>query len=271
MIRQLEASGARVTAYEDEYSRRIRVDEYSGTPHDVLGLILDSTRPWTEKLIIKSKPHDVRFFTQNGFAEEATIVGYFSGITMHFLAKYLLASRGQSSKAKTEDDIIRTLLANPPYAESSPLVQVEFAGPSDAEELARLYGALFKVYPTPVSDADHIRLTMKDGTVYVVVRDNGRILSAASAEINQKHHNAELTDCATAAGYEGKGLMRALLLELEKSLRAKGITCLYTIARSESFGMNKVFHQLGYTYGGRMTKNCMIFSGLEDMNVWWKV
>jgi putative beta-lysine N-acetyltransferase len=270
MIRQLEKSGAHVTMYEDEYSRRMRVDDYSGTPHDVLGLSLDSIRPWTEKLIIKSKPHDVRFFMQNGFTEEATVVGYFSGVTMHFMTKYLLASRGQSNKTKMEDDIIRTLLANPPYSESSPRVEVEFAEPSDAGELAGLYSASFKVYPTPVNDPEHIRKTMKDGTVYVVVRHNGKIISAASAEINEKYHNAELTDCATATGYEGKGLMRALLLELEQSLRANEITCLYTIARSESFGMNKAFHQLGYTYGGRMTKNCMIFSGMEDMNVWWK-
>lgn len=270
MIRKVQSESATVMLYEDEYSRRNRVDEYSGTPHDVLRLILDSTRPWTEKLIIKSKPQDVRFFTQNGFAEEATIVGYFSGVTMHFLAKYLLVSRGQSNKSKLEDDIIRALLANPPYQESTSPAKVEFAEASDAGELARLYAASFKVYPTPVSDPDHVRKTMKDGTVYVVVRDNGKIISAASAEINETYHNAELTDCVTASGYEGKGLMRAILLELEQFLRAREITCLYTIARSESFGMNKVFHQLGYTYGGRMTKNCMIFSGMEDMNVWYK-
>lgn len=271
MIRQLEKSGAHVTVYEDEYSRRLRVDDYFGVPSAVLALISSSIPPWTEKLIIKSKPHDVRFFTQNGFAEEATVVAYFSGVTMHFLTKYLVASRGQSNKTKLEDDIIRTLLANPPYSESSPRVHIEFAEPSDAGELAGLYSASFKVYPTPMNDPEHVRSTMTDGTVYVVVRENGKIISAASAEINETYHNAELTDCATAAGYEGRGLMRALLLELEKSLRAHGVTCLYTIARSESFGMNKVFHQLGYTYGGRMTKNCMIFSGLEDMNVWWKV
>jgi putative beta-lysine N-acetyltransferase len=270
MIRKVQSESATVVLYEDEYSRRIRVEEYSGTPHDVLRLILDSTRPWTEKLIIKSKPHDVRFFTQNGFTEEATIVGYFSGVTMHFLTKYLLASRSQSNKTREEDDIIRTLLANPPYPESASTARVEFASASDAGELARLYGASFKVYPTPVNNPDHVLKTMKDGTVYMVVRDNGKIISAASAEINETYHNAELTDCVTAAGHEGKGLMRAILLELERHLHARRISCLYTIARSESFGMNKVFHQLGYTYSGRMTKNCMIFSGVEDMNVWYK-
>lgn len=270
MIRTFGNDSATVTLYEDEYSRRIRVDDYSGDLTGLLKLIRGSLPSWTEKLIVKVWPADVWFFLNSGFREEAMISGYFSGVNMHFLTKYLVAARGYSNKVKEEEDIIRTLLANPPYPESSPKVQVEFSTPSDAVELAKLYDASFKVYPTPVNDPDHVRMTMKDGTVYVVVREKGKIISAASAEINEAYHNAELTDCVTAAGYEGRGLMRALLLKLEQSLRAHGITCLYTIARSESFGMNKVFHQLGYTFGGRMTKNCMIFSGMEDMNVWYK-
>ena len=97
-----------------------------------------------------------------------------------------------------------------------------------------------------------------------------KIVAAASAEINKQYRNAELTDCATAEGFQGKGYMRSLLLELERNLRTQGITCLYTIARAESFGMNKAFHDLGFAYSGRMTNNCFIFSGLEDMNVWYK-
>jgi hypothetical protein len=69
---------------------------------------------------------------------------------------------------------------------------------------------------------------------------------------------------------EGKGHMKKLLLLLEQKLRADGITCCYTIARSESFSMNKAFAQLGYTYGGRLVNNCFIYSGLEDMNIWYK-
>ena len=147
---------------------------------------------------------------------------------------------------------------------------IHFAKPEEAEALAKLYRDSFRVYPTPVNDPAYVKKTIDDGTVYVFIRDGNRIVSAASAEINEKYRNAELTDCATAEDYEGKGYMRALLTELENHLRAREISCCYTIARSASFGMNKVFHQLGYKFGGRMVKNCMIYSGMEDMNVWYK-
>lgn len=269
MIRKLQEGAATITLYEDEYSRRLRVDEYQGQLPAVLTLLLSSLPPWCEKLIVKSRPRDVTFFQGHGLTEEAKIGGYFSGVDMHFMTKYFLQARSHSAHPAEEEEIIRRVIESPPAKEGR-AVLVERALPADASQLAALYAKCFRIYPTPVSETDHILKTMTEGTLYVCVRDNGRIVSAASAEINEIHHNAELTDCATAEGYEGKGLMRALLLELERLLRKRTIKCFYTIARSESFGMNKVFHQLGYTFGGRMTRNCMIYSGLEDMNVWWK-
>ena len=270
MIRTIQNETARAVLYEDEYSRRIRVDDYSGQPETVLGLIQGVLPPWTEKLILKARPGDVDFFIHHDFSEEAMIAGYFSGTDMHFLTRYPTPARAISPKAKEEDQMIQRLLSAPPSSGPTPEVRVDFATPADAGALATLYGECFEVYPTPVNNPEHVRKTMGEGTVYVITRDNDRIISAASAEINETYRNAELTDCATRAGHEGKGLMRALLLELERHLHSRGIKCLYTIARSESFGMNKAFYQLGYKFGGRMTKNCMIYSGLEDMNVWYK-
>ena len=79
-----------------------------------------------------------------------------------------------------------------------------------------------------------------------------------------------VTDCATQKYAQGKGYMKKLLLALEEKLVGDGIKCLYTLARAESVGMNKAFFQLGYAYGGRLVNNCYIYSGIEDMNVWWK-
>jgi len=270
MTQSLSHARASVVLYKDEYSRRIRIDDYSGNLEDVLEAIDQNIPVWTEKLILKVRPQDVPFFEGKGFQQEAFIAGYFSGVDMHFLVRYLSDERSHSSHVADEDSIVQAVLLLPQTGTSVPKVNVQFASPDDAEDLARLYLDSFRVYPTPVNDPAHILKTMEEGTVYVLVREGQKIISAASAELNTKYHNAELTDCATAAGYEGRGFMRALLLVLERHLYSRGIRCHYTIARAESFGMNKAFYQLGYTYGGRMTKNCMIHSGMEDMNVWHK-
>jgi len=269
MTHTLVHARASVTLYEDEFSRRIRMDDYSGDPAAVLEVIDQNIPAWTEKVILKVRPQDVAFFKNKGFQEEAFIAGYFSGVDMHFLVRYLTDERSHSSRVADEDAITQAVMLVAP-AVASITTDVKFAGPNDAEDLARLYREAFRVYPTPVYDPMHVRKTMDEGTVYVFVREGQKIISAASAEINANYQNAELTDCATAEGYEGKGYMRALLTALDNHLKRRNIRCLYTIARSASFGMNKVFHQLGYTFGGRMTNNCMIYSGLEDMNVWYK-
>ncbi|MBL7851361.1 MAG: putative beta-lysine N-acetyltransferase [Cyclobacteriaceae bacterium] len=270
MVRVLENGRSTATCYFDEYSRRVRVDDYEGSLDEILTLVEAKMPSWAEKLIVKSRPDDVRFFESKGLRREAFIAGYYAGTDMHFMVRYLSTERSHSSREADEDAIVRAVLLVPPSTSPATSVQVKFAGPEDAEDLARLYREAFRIYPTPVYDPDHVRKTMEEGTLYVLIRESGKVISAASAEINAKYRNAELTDCATAEGHEGKGYMRALLMALEEELKRRGITCLYTIARSASFGMNKAFHQLGYAFGGRMTKNCMIYSGMEDMNVWYK-
>lgn len=269
MIRILRNEPVVVTLYEDEYSKRVRMDDYEGPLDAVIRTVESALPKWTEKLIIKSRPIDVEFFQSKGLREEAFIPNYFNGADMHFMTKYLSQERSQSIREADEEAILRAVLLLPPSAPTASAA-IKFAGLDDAEDLARLYRETFRVYPTPVGDPKHIHKTMEEGTVYVLIREQNKVVSAASAEINTTYKNAELTDCATAEGYEGKGYMRALLIALEENLKARNITCLYTIARSASFGMNKVFHQLGYKFGGRMTKNCMIYSGMEDMNVWSK-
>ncbi len=270
MVRELENGRSRVTCYFDEYSRRIRVDDYAGPLDDIL-IQVDAALPaWVEKLIVKSRPQDVSFFESKGLHREAFIAGYFAGTDMHFMVRYLSIERSHSLRAADEAAIVRAVLLLPPGVVTTPRAQIQFASPDDAEALAQLYREAFQIYPTPVYDPGHVRKTMEEGTVNAFIREGARIISAASAEINTTYKNAELTDCATASGQEGKGYMRLLLQALEGYLKNRGITCLYTIARSDSFGMNKVFHQLGYSFGGTMTRNCMIYSGMEDMNVWYK-
>jgi beta-lysine N6-acetyltransferase len=133
-----------------------------------------------------------------------------------------------------------------------------------------LYREVFQIYPTPLHDPEYVKKTMKEGTIYYVFFHQGKIVSAASAEVNSFYKNAELTDCATLKDHRKYGLMKIILRELEAELRMQGIFCAYSIARSLSFGMNAVLFQLGYKYRGRLMNNCYIYDKLENMNMWVK-
>lgn len=271
MISEIKNDKADISLYTDPFNKRIRIDDYSGSPPDVLHLIVSATPPWTEKLIVKARPQDIRFFQSHDFLQEGYVKGYFNGEDMYFLVKYFSVARSSNPKETEEKQMIEKILSENDLITGPEIGKVSLAAMEDAAALADVYKQIFKVYPTPLGSADHVRKTMMEDTRYVVIREEGRIISAASAEINLHFGNAELTDCATLPEAQGKGHMKKLLSKLEEVLTKEHIRCLYTIARAESYGMNKAFHQLGYSYGGRLVNNCLIYSGLEDMNVWYKI
>jgi beta-lysine N6-acetyltransferase len=270
VTKEVTTETATVNVYTDMFNKRIRIDDYVGDLNEVLLIANQQISDWVEKLIVKSRRGDVPFFIAHGFSCEAYIKGYFAGDDMYFVTMYFSAGRERSEKWHEEQSIIQKLVTDKNKSEVPSTEGIKVATFSQAAELARLYKTIFKVYPTPLSEETHIIKTMQEGTVYVYIDIDHQIVSAASAEINSKYKNAELTDCATLPEVEGKGHMKKLLFFLEQKLKTDGITCCYTIARSESFSMNKAFAQLGYTYGGRLVNNCFIYSGLEDMNIWYK-
>jgi beta-lysine N6-acetyltransferase len=271
VITEIKNDIAAISLYSDAFNKRIRIDDYSGDTHGVLALIAESTPAWAEKIIVKSRSQQVAVFLSGGFIREAEIKEYFKGSDMFFLVKYPIPERGSNPRQPEERRIVESILNQPNTVSEADTQVVLLATPEDAEELAELYAKVFQVYPTPLNDPAYVRKTMEEGTKYVLIREQSKIVSAASAEINRQYANAELTDCATLTEAQGKGHIKKLLSKLEEILIADNIHCLYTIARAESYGMNKVFYQLGYSYGGMLINNCFIYSGLEDMNVWYKV
>lgn len=267
---EVSTDSAGITVYADPFNKRIRIDDYHGELNTVLGLINLQIAEWVEKLIVKSRVEDLPWFLSQGFSCEAFIKNYYAGSDMYFVTRYFTAGRERSDKLYEEQGILQRIISERIVSELPTLSDVKMATTTQARELSHLYKAVFKVYPTPVQEEAYILKTMQEGTMYAYAELEGRLVSAASAEVNRKHRNAELTDCASLPAAEGKGYMKRLLFFLEQKLVQEGITCLYTIARAESYSMNKAFAQLGYTYGGRLVNNCFIYSGIEDMNVWYK-
>ncbi|HZG60025.1 MAG TPA: putative beta-lysine N-acetyltransferase [Anoxybacillus sp.] len=258
----------------DDFNKRLRVEDYRGHLYGFIPYIeKEAKQKLYEKIIVKARLEHVPIFIEKGFINEGWIQGYFNGSDAYFLAKYLTAGRRRSDDWCREDEIIHSVQSQ---TESNHLSSfpdgflMRKAEKQDAIELSGLYKTVFAVYPTPLQHVDYILHVLKSGTIFYVIEKNGKIVSAASAEVNETYHNAELTDCATLPEHRKHGLMKYLIRQLEEDLRKDGIFCAYSLARAKSFGMNAVFHQLGYQYAGRLMNNCYIYQELEDMNVWFK-
>jgi len=270
----LEKNELWAEALYDFFNKRLRIDDYRGNVRKLVDVSLQIALEHNfEKIIVKTRQEHILTLLECGFVHEGVIRNYFSGSDSHFLCHYFNVARRTSKDWCYEDEILRSIQVKgrSNYAASIPYgYQIRKAEERDAEQLARLYGTVFSVYPTPLQKADYVKHVMNNGTVFYVAEREKKIVSAASAEVNETYHNAELTDCATLREHRKHGLMKHLLLRLETELRQRKIFCAYSLARAKSPGMNAVLYHLGYIYGGRLANNCYISESLEDMNIWMK-
>lgn len=270
----IQGRGFSMEVYNDPYNQRIRIDDLRGNMVEAIAKAEElAKKQQAEKLIIKARREQFVPLLERGFQCEGMIDQYFLGSDGYFFCKYYSLNRKMSEYDLKEDEIVKNVQLLERYTESiSPPkeYQLKLIQKEDALKLALLYKEVFKVYPTPLHDPTYICKTMDEGTIYYAFTCGNKIVSAASAEVNEIYKNAELTDCATLPEHRKYGLMKILLEKLEQQLVEKGIYCSYSLARALSFGMNAALHQLGYSYRGRLINNCYIFDKIEDMNIWIK-
>lgn len=272
-----EAASYKCRITRDDYSKRVRVDDYYGDVQEVVKFAVMKAEQWKcEKLIMKVRNEDLSIFIEKDFILEAMVDKYFSGNTMYFMCKYFSAERRKSGTWVEENKILASVVENAALKNNveKPLpsqLQLKVCDASDSSSLALLYDVVFKVYPVPMNDKDYVKKSIESGNVFLAFYDGEKAISAVCGEVNRHYHNAEITDCATLPEYRQYGLMQKLLRELENELYRNHIFCLYSIARARSYGMNAAFSRLQYKYRGRLVNNCIIFEGMEDMNVWVKL
>lgn len=273
---EIEGDGFVVRVFFDHYNRRLKVLDYSVTDYRALSARLTWLARANEfdKIFLKAKKDDWQRFLGLGFMLEGILRYFYRGEDAYVLSKFGSNDRISSPHLIEESELIEELMSSPPSYEVPPLPEgyrLGLAREEDIPALVALYRTVFKTYPSPLTHPDYIQQTMRRNMIYrIVVNGSNEVVSAASAEVDEKNSNAELTDCATLKTERGRGLMYLLLSDLESDLRERGIMNGYTLARARSVGMNRVFYRLGYEYSGRLLNNCDIYGQYEDMNIWVK-
>ncbi|MDD4766901.1 MAG: putative beta-lysine N-acetyltransferase [Desulfotomaculaceae bacterium] len=262
------------------FNRRITVNRFNLTRPDgaaeMAQVLTEKARAQgLDKIWLKSSARWVSAFLDSSMKLEATIPGYYQGEdpTLVF-ARYLSASRqtpSNSSSIELAEKLISGLKTETSKRILPAGITLKWAQREHCADLARLFSRVFPTYPFPVDDPDYIEYTLDKGVCYISAWHNGELVAASSAETNWPQKNAEMTDFATLPRWRGHGLANCLLARMESRLQDEGYRCLYTIARSSSIGMNKVFAGAGYGFNGVLINNCNISGDFEDMNVWSKI
>lgn len=262
-----------MTIYDDPFNLRLRVDEVRGDIKKALTFAEKIVfEKQYEKMIVYIKMEQIDHCFEFGLQMEGMIDHFFLGSHAYIMTKYYKNDRKISKYWTEEDEIIQEVRKK---ERAVPMklgndYDLRKANINDATELAQLFRDVFEIYPTPMHERDYIVEQMNQGTIFAVVTFRDKIVSCASAEINQSYKNAEITDCLTVPSMRKLGLLKHIIAFLENELRKNQIFCSYSLARALSFGMNASLHQLGYQYRGRLVNNCFIFDKLENMNIWVK-
>lgn len=261
-----------VLAKVDKENRRIWIHKYQVKDHSVFSKFLTewAKEDELEKIIFPVREEDLNHFRKDGFFEEGVIENYFQDSKGYFLSAYPCSQRGKSEFLHEEQGMLKEILSQPRMIKIC--LPEEFilrqATKDDIPSMANLFRKVFASYPTPVYDPHYLHRTLTKGDLYMVIYDGQHLAGVATAEIDWDYSRAELTNCATHPDYRGLGLNTILLKDLEQYCLAQQIRCLYSLARSSSYGMNLVLHRLGYVFRGTLINNCHIDGRFEDMNIW---
>lgn len=284
-------------------NRRIYVMKLN--PGDVPGILDDldalARRRGYTKILAKVPDSAASSFRSAGYRTEARVPGFFRGRrTAKFMSRFLdparrrerspervasvLALTGElESLYRTGDSTEPPKGTENPHvggssggseapSSASPEAAIRFRSltPEDAPDMAAVYGDVFRSYPFPIDDPDHLRTGMAEDVLCVGAESGGRLVALAAAEMDPEESNAEMTDFATRPEWRRRGLARRLLARMEREVRVLGIRTAYTIARAGSAGMNLTFARSAYAFGGTLVNNTQIAGRIESMNVWYK-
>lgn len=214
-------------------------------------------------------------FIEAGFEQEASIPDFYGcGSPVYFMSLFRSPKRKEYANYSLLSEIIEQ---SKKWKQESTSPQLPSGWRSfkcttdDINEMVKIYKEIFPTYPFPIHDPIFIKSTMKSGVFYYGIRDNNnQLIALSSADTDSSTLSAEMTDFATLTSARGNHCGLHLLSKMDEEMQKEGIKTAFTIARSASYGMNKVFKQRGYQYGGSLIKNTNISGSMEDMNVWYK-
>jgi len=225
--------------------------------------------------VLARVPEDiVEAFLAEGYVCEACVPEFFGrGRRGMFVSKFFSADRRTErhpNQLRRSMALFKNVPPGPiPFAGEAEAT-VEACQTQDALEMSRVYRDVFESYPFPLDDPDYLKDTMEDHTAYFCIRRRGKIVAVASAEMDLRHENAEMTDFAVLPGWRNGRLASRLLVAMEAEMRRRGIRVTYTIARALLPSVNVVFKRMGYRFSGILTNNTQIGGRIETMTVWHK-
>ncbi len=268
-----------VTAVDDCRNRRVRVPDYQAQDISALVNYLDilGSESQAGKIIVYAPGDDWQKFLAFGYRLEGMMKTYFRGDPVYLMSRFLSPDRSGSEHLVNEDLILKKIhqrergCAERKKGSDSTIYTVRNLQADDINAVMDIFRDVFVTYPSPVEERQYFEaLTGEEGNIMLIAEHKGEIAGMISADIDNRHLSAELTDCVTLPEHRGRGVMGLLIDHIEEKLVRRKLKCLYSLTRAGIPPINAVMYKKGYTYRGRLINNCDIGGRYENMNIWEK-
>lgn len=225
------------------------------------------------RVLVFASAGDSETWTALGFLPEATIDGYWADGGSAVLWARTWGKRVSDSGVAELVGMPTNSDAHDTYPPLPVAWLCRVAEPDDAPALSALLGDMFAGYPIP-DDPGSIRYALASGSVHgrLIFAPNGALAAYASAEFQPGAGSVEITDCATAPAWRGRGLMTHLVARLQEDLadvfaRERA----HALARADQPAMPRVFARLGWRCCGRLVNHFRVGDRWVSAQVWVSV
>lgn len=260
--------------YVDYTNSRIKIVKFDNISiQNIKRIIYFASKQRIGKVICNCDIKETKKFIEAEFLLEGKIDGFFKGEDAFCMSYFTSSSRKlYRNEGKEQLLLMNSLSANNTfiYRNDRLKYRIRNANENDINGMIDLFSETFFTYPSPICDAEYLKKTMNKSVLYKVAVDNNKIISVASADLDEENLNAEITDCATYSCYRGQGILSNIIYHLEEDLRNMGYITLYSLSRAVNPSINLVLSKQDYKYRGKLINNCNICGGFENMNIWVK-
>lgn len=260
--------------YVDYTNSRVKIVKFDNiSVQNIRRIVYFALKQHLGKIICNCDTESFANFVEAKFHLEGKIDGYFKGKDAFCMSYFINSSRKlYRNKDKENSFLIKSLNARNTfvYRDTNFKYHIRDANENDIKSMIELFSNVFFTYPSPVYDEEYLKKTMNKKVLYKVAVDNDKIISVASADLDEENLNAEITDCATYPEYRGQGILSNIIYSLELDLKNRGFITLYSLSRAINPGINLVLSKHDYKFKGTLINNCNICGGFENMNIWVK-
>lgn len=265
---------------EDLHNNRQTVDELFENAHNMM-VRENATRINARFIIANSIGYD------KNVEAKIPLNGGFSGYSLYYLWHNQNSRIDRPEILSKEDALIAQVLNTPAHHHNGDtrgylIERLSVPNSQDVQSLLELYNEAFTTYTSKI-DRAAVETMMTQSLMYGVRHvDSGQIVSAVVAERSRADTSrgafkfCELSEMATRRGHRGKGLVTLATQELVRDMNGS-LDLIYAEARSCHLPINQSFHNMGFSFAGRLNKQC-ILSGdhevsengpYENLNVWY--